>query len=257
MIHSAIISEKLIRRQTFKAVVFDLDDTLYPEQQYVMSGFLAVTRYIKAVYGLDIYDDLFSLYMAGERTNVFGSALRKRFATVNDGIIRNVAHIFWAHKPQLSLFPDARTAISILSQRGIHTAAITVGQSGIQRLKVQALELEPLLDSVVHTDELLGVIEPAQTCYDAFAITALQLDVELGDILYVGDNPLSDFLVPNQLGIATVRVLRRNGEHSAASPPSAAYAPDITLTTLEMLTEILDPQIWTEAKGNQTHDTTV
>ena len=31
-----------------KAVVFDLDDTLYPEKDYVMSGFSAVAEYAQA-----------------------------------------------------------------------------------------------------------------------------------------------------------------------------------------------------------------
>lgn len=247
MIPNATTSEQCPAQRAFRAVVFDLDDTLYPEQQYTLSGFRAVSRYIHTVFGLNIYDDLLSLYMAGERTNVFGRALERHFKTVDDRIVRNVAHVFWAHRPKIQLFSDAGVAISLLSRKGIRTAVITVGQSAIQRQKVSALGLETLTDCVIHTDDLLGPVEPGQTCPDAFAIAALQLDVNPEEMLYVGDNPLTDFLVPKRLGISTIRVLRRHGEHAAATPPSDDYAPDITLPSLVMLIESMDPSLWTPA----------
>ena len=34
-------------------IIFDLDDTLYPEISYVKSGFLAVSNYLSLKYGFD------------------------------------------------------------------------------------------------------------------------------------------------------------------------------------------------------------
>ena len=43
-----------------KLVIFDLDDTLIPEIDYVKSGFKEVAKYIESNYEFDnVYDELF------------------------------------------------------------------------------------------------------------------------------------------------------------------------------------------------------
>lgn len=37
---------------TIKAIVFDMDDTLYEERQYVISGFKAVDQYVIEQFGV-------------------------------------------------------------------------------------------------------------------------------------------------------------------------------------------------------------
>ena len=36
-----------------KAVVFDLDDTLISEQDYIVSGFKHISEYLSQIYGVD------------------------------------------------------------------------------------------------------------------------------------------------------------------------------------------------------------
>jgi putative hydrolase of the HAD superfamily len=215
-----------------KAVVFDLDDTLYPEQQYAYSGFQAVAKYVKKIYGLDIYEELVKCHRQGERTNVFGATLAKFFTQVEEPILRKIVHIYWAHTPRLTLFEDARICMALLFSRGIKVSLITTGLSAIQRKKVTALELEPLLDGIIYTDDLIGTPEPGQPCEDAFHILSLQLDTELNEMVYVGDNPLTDFAVPRRLGIKTVRIKRSGGEFANENPPTLGYQADRVITSL-------------------------
>ena len=220
----------------FKAAIFDLDDTLYPEQQYAFSGFRAVTNYVRTLYNLNIYEDLVQRYLSGERINVFGATLERHFQTVEPAFIRRVVYVYWSHNPRIDLFNDARVCLALLISRGIPVGLLTAGQSAIQRKKVAALGLEPLLDALVYADDLLGPKQPCQPCDDAFHIMALQLGVELSQTLYIGDNPLVDFITPRQLGMKTLRVRRKHGEHVCDEPPTPEHAPDITLTGLDELT---------------------
>jgi len=219
----------------FKAVVFDLDDTLYPEPQYALSGFRAVADYIQTLYRIDIYEELVRRYLAGERTNVFGAILGKYFKQVENDFIRRVVHVYWSHTPRIELFDDARICMALLISRHIPVGLLISGQSSIQRKKVAALEVEPLLDAIVYADDLLGPKQPCQPCDDAFHILSLQMETDLSHILYIGDNPLVDFVTPRRLGVKTARIRRKHGEHLCDEPPSPEHAPDVTLTTLEAL----------------------
>lgn len=222
-----------------RAVVFDLDDTLYPERQYILSGFRAVDDYFRRLYRKSVYDDLLSIYESGERNNVFGSALARHFQGVEDAVLKKTLHVFWSHTPRIELFEDARICLAILFARSVRVGVITTGRGTIQQKKIAALELDPLLDGIIYTDDLLGEVEPGQPAEDAFHILALQLDVELGEMCYVGDNPLTDFSTPRRLGISTVRIKRPGGEHSAATPPALGYQSDRVITSMVDLPPLL------------------
>lgn len=217
---------------TPKGVIFDLDDTLYPEQSYVLSGFNAVAQYVDRIYGIKMYDDLIQCYVSGERTNVFGETLSKHFKVVEDLLLQKVVHIYWSHTPRISLYDDARICMALLFSRAIKVGVITTGPSSIQRNKIHALELEQLLDGIIYTDELLGINEPGQPCEDAFHILALQLNLELNEICYIGDNPLTDFATPRRIGVKTIRICRNDSQHANAKPPSIGYQADRVIHSL-------------------------
>jgi putative hydrolase of the HAD superfamily len=221
-----------------KAVVFDLDDTLYPEQQYIMSGFSAVARYVHNIFGKHLLEDLVAVYQAGERTNVFRHALMRHFSKVDENIVRNVAHVYLAHRPRIELYEDSRLALAMLCKRRIPTALITRGHAGVQRRKVEALGLADLLDSITYLDEMLDVSEPGQICADAFSITALEFNVATTNLLYVGSQPHLDFHITRKLGIATVQVRRPALKPSVTPLPTPDHAPGWTIESLDRLFEI-------------------
>jgi len=58
-------------------VVCDLDDTLYPEREYAISGLRAAAEAGRSIYGLMGLEEAFvSLFETGHRGNVFQQALR-------------------------------------------------------------------------------------------------------------------------------------------------------------------------------------
>ena len=57
-----------------KAIVFDLDDTLYPEKDFVLSGFQAIAAWASVNLGISESigsATLFQLYSEGVRNNTF------------------------------------------------------------------------------------------------------------------------------------------------------------------------------------------
>lgn len=68
-----------------KAVIFDLDDTLYPEADYVKSGFGEVENTIEKKFGLkNIKGKLFEYFLL-DKTDVYGRFLR------NNGVVLRIA----------------------------------------------------------------------------------------------------------------------------------------------------------------------
>ena len=61
-------------KEKLKAILFDLDDTLYLEKDFVKSGFKAVASFIQNDNGINeevVYDRLWSIFNGGERKNIF------------------------------------------------------------------------------------------------------------------------------------------------------------------------------------------
>ena len=90
-----------MNRKDNEVLVFDLDDTLYKERAFVVSGRRAVAREASVRSGVDA-DELFSLMERSE--NAFGSLLERLSSTpASDMTIDRVLEIYRYHKPQLTL----------------------------------------------------------------------------------------------------------------------------------------------------------
>ena len=221
-------------RRPFKGVIFDLDDTLYPERQYILRGFQAVSEYVRTLHNINLYDTLVACYQEGRRDDVISAALARHFSVVDDLFVRRVAFVFRLHQPRLSLFDDARIALATCQAFGVRTGILTGGHSSVQRRKIAALEVEPLVDSVIYSGELKDHGN-GRHAEDPFWVMSLEFGLDLADILYVADNPAADFLVPRKLGMGTVRIRRAGAEHSHAEAPTSDHEPEATITSLDRL----------------------
>lgn len=220
----------------FKAVVFDLDDTLYPESQFAASGFRAVARYIHRLYGLQVGEELGARYRAGERGDLFTPTLGRHFKRIEPALVQRLHEIMYCHRPTITLYPDARIALALLSARRLPIGLMTDQPGHLQRNKVQALELHHLIDSFAYADDLGGP-DYWKPCPDAFHILAIQMEIEPHEMVYVGDDPRLDFIAPRALGMGAIRVQR----DAAPPPPLPAPAQEahITIPSLDMLWDAL------------------
>lgn len=213
-----------------EAVVFDLDDTLYLEKEYVFSGFRAVSQFISESYGTDgTYDALETMFFDGVRGNTFD--LLAEQLQLHHSQVDQMIEVYRGHEPELTLLPDAILAMNEL--RGYaRIALITDGYLEVQKRKVEALGIANFFEKIVFSDELgRDCWKPSRAPYEE-VMSALRLAG--AQCCYVGDNPSKDFVTAKKLGWLTIRVRRREGLNWALEV-SEEWEAHITTSSLNDL----------------------
>ena len=215
------------------AVIFDLDDTLYREHDYVRSGFAAVSRRLAAEPGAPdaaaLYAELEAEWLANGRGRVFD------VVAAAHGLHTPVAELvdtYREHEPALELYPDAERALQRLAREGAAVAVLTDGKASVQRRKLRALGLDRRIACIVVSDDYGPDAWKPSTV--PFERALERLGVPAGEAVYVGDNPAKDFIGARALGLGTVRVKRAIGDHSGIVL-DAAYEADLTIASLDEL----------------------
>lgn len=187
-------------KRKIKGVIFDLDDTLYSEKEYVASGFRSVSDY----FGGGYEDKLWQYFEAGKPAI---DELLKELGRDNREM--TALKVYRSHKPKIHLYDGVKEMLDKIRQKGIRIGIITDGRPEGQRNKIEALDLEKMVDDIIITDELGGV-QFRKPCDIAFRIMANRWRINPADIVYVGDNIAKDFQAPQQFGMKTI--LFRNDE---------------------------------------------
>jgi putative hydrolase of the HAD superfamily len=196
-------------------LIFDLDDTLYPEITYVQSGFSAVAEALERRYGWETVESLALMNEALRtmgRGAVFDVLLESRGALTRKAVRECVA-LYRHHKPRISLAPDAEEFLGCWPG---HPYLVTDGHKLVQANKVEALSITPRFKRVYITHRY-GVYhaKPSPYCFDLIRRAER---CEWKDLIYVGDNPAKDFVSLNALGCTTVRVMTGEYANSVAKP---------------------------------------
>ncbi len=193
-------------------VIFDLDDTLYPERQFAHSGFRAAGRYAAATWGIDgLGDDMIRLLDDGHLGAVFRLSMANRMPDHTQDHIAELIGAYRDHDPEIELFEDGRWALEYFGARA-RLGLITDGTAKVQAAKVAALAIAHHFAAIVLTDELGGrdFFKPHPRAYET-------IEARIGRpgdrYVYIGDNPAKDFVTPNQRGWMSVQVMRENPIH--------------------------------------------
>lgn len=187
--------------QPVKAVVFDLDDTLYDEADYVKSGYHAIAEHLCEE---NLFDDLWKAFSEGK------PAIDEALKTYSEEERKECLSIYRNHIPQILLSASAKNLLMSLREKNIKIGIITDGRPEGQRNKIKALGLEKYVDEIIITDEL-GGIQFRKPCDIAFRIMQRRFGIPFESILYVGDNPAKDFIAPRQLGMQSLCFKNLNG----------------------------------------------
>lgn len=217
-------------RPLSRAVIFDLDDTLFPERAYAVSGFAAVAATFTNIWGdpARALADMQRLYDTPDRHRVFNALLTERGLPEERTLIDQMIATYRNHAPVLSLYDDAEETITLLHGR-VRLGLITDGPAVMQRAKVRALRLAERFDEMIVTDELgpgMGKPHPL-----AFETIAKNLGVPHSACTYVADNAGKDFVAPNELGWSTIQIVRAEGIY-AAQPAAPLGQPQRRIKSL-------------------------
>ena len=218
-------------------LVFDLDDTLYPERQFALSGFAAAGRWAEAELGLDgLAADMARLLDEGHLGELFRIALARRLPDHTPEQLAALVGAYRDHDPELSLFDDAAWALSHFAEAKL--GLITDGTHHVQAKKVTALGIGARFREIVYTHALGGrqYSKPHPRSYE-------MIEAALGGrgerLVYIGDNPAKDFIVPNARGWVSIMVerpeFRRIHAHAKVAPGGAPQHTVAALTELPAL----------------------
>ncbi len=185
------------RLSSFGGVVFDLDDTLYPEADYVSSGFDYLGELVQRLYGVALRDKLRQARDEGA-ADPLGAALLD--AGLPSGLKEHLVLAYRYHRPTLTLHPGASELLQECIERRCPLYLVTDGRGVTQRLKLEALGLLNVFDGIFISEEM-GVGKPNPLSFE----TAQRQGGE-GPWVYIADNPAKDFQAPNGLGWATIGV---------------------------------------------------
>ena len=199
---------------SIKALLFDLDDTLYDEKQFVKSGFFKIAEFVEDKFKIEkevYYKILIDIFNGGSRGNIFNLALEKVNVAYEENIIRAMVKIYRGHNPKIRLAEDVRSLLTKL--RGIYSLGIiTDGYYEVQKKKVQALRLEEMFDSIIYTDEYGR--ENWKPNVFGYKLALERFQILPGEAVYIGDNPYKDFIGAKKMGIITIRIINQNREYS-------------------------------------------
>lgn len=171
------------------AVIFDLDDTLYSEKQYIRSGYKKIAEYFNIP---DMEEEMWNCFENG------GKAIDEVLKA--HGLIskkEQALYIYRFQEPKISLYSGVgELLIRIKKKKKI--GIITDGRPEGQRAKLKALNIN--VDKVIITDELSGA-EYRKPNPKAFEIMQKELNTEFEKMVYIGDNIKKDFIAPQKLGM--------------------------------------------------------
>ena len=221
-----------------RAVVFDLDDTLFPEAAYVASGFRAVGAALAQEHQIVGFGErAAAIAAAGARGDVFDEALRQSGVAAAEvpRLVPWCVARYREHRPDIALFPEAQEALDYLRDK-VKIGVLTDGWLVAQQSKVAALGLAARVDAVVYSDSFgREHWKPSAVPYRAVAEA---LGVAHDACVYVADNPQKDFITARVLGWRTIQVAREGQTHAAA-PPSAAHAAEVSAPDLRTALAVL------------------
>jgi putative hydrolase of the HAD superfamily len=194
-----------------KVIAFDLDDTLYPEREYVLSGFRSVAELARRRFKVeDFYLELVKTFSAGERMKSFNATFERLGIEYDETVIQDLIRHYRAHFPNIKLFDDAVLTLQQLRKKH-HLALITDGYLQAQRNKVRALNIERFFEKIIYTDQYgKEYWKPSRF---PFQMVMEYFSVEGNECAYVGDNMEKDFIGPNRLGWLTVQIKGKDGQY--------------------------------------------
>ena len=188
-------------------MVFDLDDTMYLERDYVESGLRAVGSWAEQQLGIaGLSNRMLRLFRAGSRGHIFDEALAEAGELHPPELISRMLSVYRQHRPKIALAADVSR---FLARRPPRTAfaIITDGFLDAQKRKLRALGLTTgRVDLAVCTDRWgRSHWKPSPR---AFEHVQSFFGMPAESCTYVADNEEKDFIAPNWLGWCTVHIKR-------------------------------------------------
>ncbi|CAM1350559.1 HAD family hydrolase [Tenacibaculum crassostreae] len=177
-----------------KYVVFDLDDTLMYEIDFLKSAYKEIAKYVDSENREELGNKMFDWYTHGY--NVF-NLIEKEYSNFS---VNQLLTIYRNHFPDLNLKEEVKEVFEYCKLKGYKLGLVTDGRSITQRNKLKALEIDNVFDKLIISEEF-GTTKPNERNFKVF------IEDQIEEYYYIADNPKKDFIAPNRLGWKTICLL--------------------------------------------------
>lgn len=213
-----------IRLKSNSYLIFDLDDTLYPEINFLRSGYKEVGRFLHLYLQKDISEEMFIRYISGK--NVFEWIIQEYKQQVPELSIQFLLALYREHYPEINLSDEVKLFLEKLRSFNTSVGCITDGRSITQRNKIAALGLTNFFNEVIISEEF-GSEKPNRKNYEYFS--QKYPDAEF---FFIGDNTSKDFIVPNEIGWKTI-CIKDKGENIHKQSFNSDSPPHFIISSFE------------------------
>lgn len=207
-----------------RALIFDLDNTLYDERGYFRGVFGAFAER----HGIDFHK--IDAHLTGAQwlksSDIFGDVLRK-IGYYTPERQEELFDLYQGLYVDIRLYEDASMLIKMASGRGVLLGIVTNGAVKAQQNKIRCLGVGNAFDSIVYARMFGKEHEKPRTI--PFDQSLRELGVDKNEAIFVGDDPNTDIAGAKSFGMTSILVDRS----STAPRGHAADSVVHTLTELE------------------------
>lgn len=197
---------------SYKLFLIDMDDTLYAERDYVLSGFRAVADALGRR-GIDpekAWQYLQHRFDTVGRDRIFDHLLCDLLTgEVGDADVADCVAVYRQHTPQIALYAHVDEVLRALRKRG-RLVVVTDGLPAVQKRKFAVLGLDQWVEDLIccwdyapkpDPQAIASMIRPGQR-----------------DVLLIGDDPQHDLPMAEAMQIDCVRVLTGRFAEMTSAP---------------------------------------
>jgi putative hydrolase of the HAD superfamily len=181
----------------FKLVIFDLDNTLINEEDYLFEGYKNIANYLSKKYKINnslIEFALVENFRLNGRTNLFN----KIFDEFKIGIeeLNVVLRILREFKPEnkIHLITELRIILERLKSLNISYVILTNGNPTQQKNKIAHINWGDLLPHVIYANEIEP--KPSEASFKKYLLS-LDKEFDKDNILMIGDSNVDKLFAKN------------------------------------------------------------
>jgi len=217
-------------------LVFDLDDTLYEEESFVISGFQAVSKYLSTLKSLEQsieFKKMYKIFKEKGRGKTFNDYLKSN-GIFSVKLLKTIVAVYRTHTPSITMLDEDRKIIETLTYQ-YAMYLVTDGNRNVQNNKIKALDIEKYFKKIFITHRYgLHASKPSIYCFQKI----IELEkASWHDIIYIGDDPNKDFINLRKAGSITIRIIQ--GRFSRIKL-SREYEADFKIEKLTKLPKMLE-----------------
>jgi putative hydrolase of the HAD superfamily len=190
----------IIKADQYTCFVFDLDDTLYNEIDYLKSAYRFISEVVVGENNESLYQEMLKIYFSGRNTFEF---ILNKYPEKNI-TLKKLLYLYRNHRPDILLREGVSEMLKEMKNRNAITGIITDGRSITQRNKIKALGLENVIDTLIISEEF-GCEKPSPALFES-----LMINPSCSQYYYFGDNLNKDFISPKKLGWFCIGILNSN-----------------------------------------------